>query len=114
MTSRYLDPLDIAFNSRSALHTYVDRVRDLAHHFSVDLQAGGTDLRQALLWTQPVEETFFHGRKWTAKKVAGNLLLASELVANAGIAVMKIPSLFDQYYVSASTELKRKGVVIDM
>lgn len=112
--SKYLDALDIAFDSRSAIHDYVDRVRELAHHFSVDLSAGANDLKQALLWTPPTEETFFHTRKWTAKKVSGNLLLASELVSDAGIAVMKIPSLFDQYYVGTTTGIKKKGIVIDM
>jgi hypothetical protein len=113
--SKRMDHLNIVLNSRSALHEYCDRVRELAHDLAIELQMSSSELRARLEHTAPVETRSMFGalgRKWTAKKVAAGLWLASELAVAIGTAAIKVPLMFDQYYVGVTADSK-KGVLID-
>jgi hypothetical protein len=113
-----MDEFDIDLDSRSAIHLYCDRARQLANALAVELQLASKELRVGLKVT-PLADRGSGAmsratRPFIAKKVASGLWRASELSAAIAFQAVKTALMFDQYYVGVSIEAgKRRAVAID-
>lgn len=95
-----IDELDIDIDSRTALHTYCDRVRKLANDLAIELNMSSHELRSRLKSTPLPEHNNTLSRKWVARKVAAGLWVASEAASAIAQQAIKVAMLFDTYYVN--------------
>lgn len=113
ITGRIREQLDIAFDNRAALHTWIRLVNELTNELADAVEAGGKDLRKRLRKTPVVTGGYWGapGRGLAAKIVTSPILRAVEELRSVPPLVGQGFYKFDGLYVPVESMRSTAGAV---